>query len=78
MTAEAAERLARDGRNADIGARPSRVLASVARRLLEPMCPMLIAAAIVSASSGHTPSALIILLNLGASVTLNTAADVPA
>ena len=71
-TAEAAERLARHGRNADIETRPPGLVGSVARRLLEPMCLILIAAAIVSATTGDVPSALIILLILGASVTLDT------
>jgi Mg2+-importing ATPase len=71
-TAEAADRLARHGRNVDTQARAPGLVASVTQRLLEPMCLILIAAAIVSATTGDTPSALIILLILGASVTLYT------
>lgn len=65
-TAEAADRLARHGRNVDTQARAPGLVASVTQRLLEPMCLILIAAAIVSATTGDTPSALIILLILGA------------
>ena len=69
-SAEAAARLAKYGRNADATAREAGLVASVARRLLEPMCLILIAAAVVSAATGDVPSAVIILLILGASVTL--------
>ncbi|MFI4976838.1 MAG: HAD-IC family P-type ATPase, partial [Caulobacterales bacterium] len=70
-SAEAADRLARYGRNADAQVREAGLIASVARRLLEPMCLILIAAAVVSAATGDAPSALIILVILGVSVTLD-------
>ncbi len=70
--AEAAARLAKYGRNADAQAREVGLIVSVGRRLLEPMCLILIAAAVVSAATGDVPSALIILLILGASVALDT------
>jgi Mg2+-importing ATPase len=60
------------GRNSDVQPREAGLIASVARRLLEPLCLILIAAAVVSGATGDVPSALIILLILGASVTLDT------
>jgi Mg2+-importing ATPase len=71
-SADAAARLAKYGRNADAQARDAGLIVSVARRLLEPMCLILIAAAVVSAATGDLPSALIIVVILGASVTLDT------
>ena len=71
-SADAAARLAKYGRNADAQARDAGLIVSVARRLLEPMCLILIAAAVVSAATGDVPSAVIILVILGASVTLDT------
>ncbi|MGZ6037667.1 MAG: magnesium-translocating P-type ATPase [Phenylobacterium sp.] len=71
-SAEAAARLAKYGRNADAQAREAGVLLSVARRLLEPLCLILMVAAVVSAATGDVPSALIILVILGASVALDT------
>jgi len=65
-------RLAKFGRNADAKAREAGLVVSVARRLLEPLCLILIAAAVVSAATGDAPSAVIILVILGASVTLDT------
>ena len=65
-------RLAKYGRNADAQAREAGLIVSVGRRLLEPMCLILIAAAIVSAATGDAPSAVIILVILGVSVTLDT------
>jgi Mg2+-importing ATPase len=70
--AEAEVRLTKFGRNADAQAREAGLIISVGRRLLEPMCLILIAAAVVSAATGDVPSAVIILLILGASVTLDT------
>jgi P-type Mg2+ transporter len=70
--ADAAARLAKYGRNADAQAREAGLIVSVGRRLLEPMCLILIAAAMVSAATGDVPSAFIILVILGASVTLDT------
>ena len=69
---DATARLAKYGRNADSEAREAGLLAAVGRRLLEPMCLILIVAAAVSAATGDVPSALIILVILGASVTLDT------
>ncbi len=71
-SADAAARLAKYGANADAKAREAGLVVAIARRLLEPMCLILIAAAAVSAATGDAPSALIILLILGASVTLDT------
>ncbi|HXQ14329.1 MAG TPA: magnesium-translocating P-type ATPase [Caulobacteraceae bacterium] len=71
-SADAAARLTKYGRNADAKAREAGLIISVGRRLLEPMCLILIAAAVVSAATGDAPSALIILVILGASVTLDT------
>ncbi len=71
-TAEAAGRLAKYGPNADAETKEAGLFVSVGRRLLEPMCLILIAAALVSAATGDMPSAVIILLILGASVTLDT------
>jgi Mg2+-importing ATPase len=71
-SAEAAARLAKYGPNADVQAREAGLFVSVGRRLLEPMTLILIAAALVSAATGDVPSALIILIILGASVALDT------
>jgi Mg2+-importing ATPase len=71
-SAEAAARLTRYGHNADAQAKEAGLAVSVARRLLEPLCLILIAAAVVSAATGDAPSALIILAILGASVALDT------
>ncbi len=71
-TPAAGARLAKYGPNADAEAREAGVIGAVVRRLLEPMCLILIAAAVVSAATGDAPSAVIILAILGASVTLDT------
>ena len=71
-SADALLRLSKYGRNADAQVRESGLIVSVGRRLLEPMCLVLIAAAVVSAGTGDAPSALIILVILGVSVTLDT------
>ena len=71
-SADALLRLSKYGRNADAKVRESGLIVSVGRRLLEPMCLVLIAAAVVSAGTGDAPSALIILVILGVSVTLDT------
>ena len=71
-SSEAAARLARYGRNADAQTREAGLIVSVGRRLLEPLCLILIAAAVVSAATGDAPSALIILFIIGASVALDT------
>src|ERR1700690_4191721 len=71
-SAAAAARLAKYGRNVDAQTREAGLIRSVGRRLLEPMCLILIAAAVVSAATGDAPSAIIILLIVAASVTLDT------
>ena len=71
-SADAAARLAKYGRNADAQAPEAGLIVSVGRRLLEPMCLILIAAAVVSAATGDAPSAVIILVILNASVALDT------
>ena len=70
-SAEAASRLVTYGRNADAQEREAGLLVSVGRRLLEPMCLILLAAAVLAAATGDRPSAMIILVILGASVTLD-------
>ncbi len=70
-SAEAEVRLAKYGRNADMQSRESGLISSVGRRLLEPLCLILIVAALVSAATGDVTSALIILVILGASVALD-------
>jgi Mg2+-importing ATPase len=69
---EAGKRLKQYGLNADVEARQVGLLAAVARRLMEPLCLMLIAAAVVSAATGDLVSALIILTMLVVSVALDT------
>lgn len=71
-SSEAAGRLAKYGRNADAQPRQAGLAAAIGRRLLEPLCLVLIAAAVVSALTGDGPSAGIILVILGLSVTLDT------
>jgi Mg2+-importing ATPase len=70
-SSDAVARLTQYGRNADAEAREGGLIVSVGRRLLEPLCLILIAAAAVSAATGDVPSALIILVILGASVALD-------
>ena len=70
--AEASARLAKYGPNADAQAREAGLIVSVGRRLMEPLCLILIAAAVVSAGTGDVPSALIIVVILAASVALDT------
>jgi Mg2+-importing ATPase len=69
---EAAARLAKFGPNSDAPERSAGLLRSVARRLLEPMCLVLLTAAVISAATGDHASAVIILLVLAASVGLDT------
>ena len=71
-TAEAATRLATFGRNADAQTREAGLVVSVGRRLLEPLCLILIVAALVSGATGDVASAAIILVMLGVSVALDT------
>ena len=70
-SSDAVLRLTKYGRNADAELREYGLVVSVGRRLLEPMCLVLIAAAIVSAATGDAPSAAIILVILGVSVALD-------
>ena len=72
MSSEAAVRLERFGRNADGKTRQIGQAFAVARRLVEPVCLILIVAAMVSAATGDRASALIILVIVGASVALDT------
>jgi len=69
---EAKARLTRYGRNADAQIREAGTIAAVGRRLLEPMCLLLIVAAIVSGVTGDIASALIILVILAVSILLDT------
>jgi P-type Mg2+ transporter len=71
-SADALARLTKYGRNADAEVREFGALVAVGRRLLEPMCLILIAAAAVSAITDDVPSALIILIILSASIALDT------
>ena len=71
-SSEAAFRLERFGRNADTSARDVGPVVAVARRLVEPVCLILIVAAVVSAATGDRASALIILVIAGVSVVLDT------
>ena len=71
-SSEAAIRLKHFGRNADAETRQIGPAVAVARRLVEPVCLILIVAAIVSAATGDRASALIILVIVGASVALDT------
>jgi Mg2+-importing ATPase len=71
-SSEAAARLAKYGRNADVRSRQAGLVASVARQLFEPLSLILIIAAVLSALTGDGPSALIILAILFGSVLLDT------
>ncbi|MBS0363191.1 MAG: HAD-IC family P-type ATPase, partial [Proteobacteria bacterium] len=70
--AEAAQRLARYGPNADAVRREAGLAVSILHRLIEPLSLMLIAAAVVSAATGDRISAGIILAMLVLSVALDT------
>jgi len=70
--AEAARRLLKYGPNADAVRRETGPLIALGRRLLEPLALMLIAASVVSAATGDTVSAGIILAMLVLSVVLDT------
>jgi len=70
--ADAKARLARYGPNADAQIREIGTIAAVGRRLLEPMCLLLIVAALVSGVTGDIASALIILVILALSLLLDT------
>ena len=71
-TAQAAQRLDSYGPNADPQPVEPGLVVSVLRRLLEPLCLVLIAAAVVSALTGDVPSAVIIVVILAVSVALDT------
>ena len=69
---EAKARLTRYGPNTDAQIREIGTFAAIGRRLLEPMCLLLIVAAIVSGVTGDVASALIILVILAVSILLDT------
>jgi len=71
ITAEASARLLQFGDNRDVTVREIGLLRMIARRLFEPMSLMLTLAALVSAGTGDTPSALIIGVILAASIALD-------
>lgn len=70
-SSDAAARLTKFGRNADVQPSKAGWPSAVGRRLLEPMSLLLIAAAMVSALTGDIPSSAIILAILVASVSLD-------
>ena len=69
---EAARRLDRFGPNGDPPPRTAGALVSIARRLLEPLCLILLAAAVVSAGTGDTIGGAIIVAILAVSIGLDT------
>jgi Mg2+-importing ATPase len=71
-TAEAAARLERYGANSDAPARKIGALRAILRRLLEPLCLILLAAAIVSALTGDEVGGSIIVAILALSIGLDT------
>jgi Mg2+-importing ATPase len=70
-SSEAAARLAKWGPNSDARKRRLVALRSVARRVLDPMCLVLVAAAAISGMTGDRASAVIILVILSASLSLD-------
>ena len=71
-TDEAVRRLALHGPNADTPARRTSSVSAVARRLLEPLCLILLAAAVVSALTGDGVGGTIIVAILALSISLDT------
>src|SRR6478672_6830472 len=71
-TAEAEARLGRYGPNADAVAKRTSFLGAIARRLLEPLSLILLAAGIVSAITGDTIGGSIIVTILAVSIGLDT------
>jgi Mg2+-importing ATPase len=71
-TDEAGRRLERYGPNTDKPARRAGVVVAVGRRLLEPLCLILLAAAIVSALTGDGVGGAIIVVILALSIGLDT------
>jgi len=69
---EAARRLDRYGPNTDKPARRAGIAIAIARRLLEPLCLILLVAAIVSALTGDTVGGAIIVAILVLSIGLDT------
>lgn len=69
---EAAHRLERYGPNTDKQALRDGIAAAVVRRLLEPLCLILLAAAIVSGLTGDTVGSAIIVAILALSIGLDT------
>jgi Mg2+-importing ATPase len=70
--AEAARRLERYGPNTDKPTRRAGIAVAVARRLLEPLCLILLAAAVVSALTGEQVGGAIIVAILVLSIGLDT------
>ena len=71
-TADAEARLGRYGPNADAAAKRTSFLGAIARRLLEPLSLILLAAGIVSAVTGDTIGGSIIVTILAVSIGLDT------
>ena len=71
-TQDAEARLGRYGPNADAAAKPTSLFSAVARRLLEPLSLILLAAGIVSAVTGDTIGGSIIVMILAFSIGLDT------
>ena len=71
-TADAEARLGRYGPNADAAAKRTSFLRAIARRLLEPLSLILLAAGIVSAVTGDTIGGSIIVTILAVSIGLDT------
>lgn len=69
---EAAARLQRYGRNSDIAVARIGLLQAISRRLLEPLCLILLAAAIVSGLTGDEVGGAIIVSVLALSIGLDT------
>jgi Mg2+-importing ATPase len=70
-SSEAAARLARWGPNSDVRKRRLVAFRALARRVLDPMCLVLVAAAAISGITGDQVSAMIILVILSASLSLD-------
>ena len=69
---EAADRLQRYGPNTDEHHRPEGTMRAIGRRLLEPLSMILLAAALVSMSTGDATGGAIIVVILGLSIGLDT------
>jgi Mg2+-importing ATPase len=71
-SADAAARLSTSGPNSDVGPRRASAAMAALRRLLEPLCLILLAAAIVSAVTGDEVGGVIIVTILAMSIGLDT------